>query len=343
MSSRVFKSRYYWAVVVAAIVALGVFVYNCKGEKRFVCNGSIWKTDYHISYTATKNMNDSIVAILDAVDKSASVYNKQSVITALNENRSDVADGYIMKMMAASADVHKRSGGAYDPTVMPLVNAWGFGYKSGQLPGQEQIDSILQFVGFEKVSLKGNKLVKQDKRSQLDFSSIAKGMACDEIAQMLRRGGATSVMVEIGGEVTCFGKNDRGEGWVVSVDMPMEQAEGEDTKHEAAAVVVLDNGGAVATSGSYRKWKESGGKKLSHIIDPKTGSADESNLVSVTIIAENCMLADAWATACMAMGVEKTQKLFENDQKIGVMTIHIDNQGRLVVWTNKPFTAHQRL
>lgn len=340
MSNSILKSKYYRAILIAAVAAVAYLIYmhiSSKAAKQFSSSGVVWTTEYHITYTAPKDMNDSIQFILNAIDQSASVYNKNSLITAINENRASQFDNYLTLLYRASEVVHKQSDGAYDPTVMPLVNAWGFGYKSGNLPNQQQIDSLLQFVGLGKTRLDGNKLVKDDTRTQLDFSSIAKGLACDEIARMLQRNGAQSALVEIGGEVACFGVNDKGSGWNISIDMPIKQQEGEQVNHDAAAVITIDDGGGVATSGNYRKWKESNGKKRSHIINPKNGSADESNLLSVTVIARNCMMADAWATACMAMGVEKTQEIMKDDSTLGVMTIHVDDNGNLVVWSNKAF------
>ena len=164
------------------------------------------------------------------------------------------ADRLFMKLYRKALEVNKASGGVYDPTVMPLVNAWGFGFKSGNLPTDAQIDSILAFVGIEHTRLNGDKVVKDDPRVQFDFSSIAKGMACDEIAAMLARNGAVNYMVEIGGEVVAQGVNQRGETWRVSVDMPMPDDEN-GAVHANAMVVNLDSL-AIATSGSYRKFKE---------------------------------------------------------------------------------------
>lgn len=345
MKKSVFKSRYYWAIVIAAVAALIWLLWGNKGGalKEFKHEGVVWTTEYHITYTAPVDLNDSIQEILRQIDASASVYNKTSAVTRWNASEGGgEVDRFIAMLYTAASDVYRRSEGAYDPTVMPLVNAWGFGYKSGKLPDRAQLDSILTFVGLNKTKLDGTTLSKSDPRVQLDFSSIAKGMACDEIVRMLVRNGASSAMVEIGGEVACHGSNARGEAWTVSIDLPVEEDEGDDVQHNSAAIVRLDgNMHGVATSGSYRKWKESNGKKLSHIVDPKTGSADESNLLSVTIIAPDCMTADAWATACMAMGVERTQQMMKENNTLGVMTIHVDDQKRLVVWTNKTFTDRQ--
>ena len=220
---------------------------------------------------------------------------------------------------------------------MPLVNAWGFGFKSGKLPTQVQLDSLLTFVGIEKTTLKENILVKNDSRTQFDFSSIAKGLACDEIARMLARNGAVNYMVEIGGEVVTRGVNERGVPWHVSIDMPVPD-DSNGPVHANALILKLDSM-AVATSGSYRKFKEVNGKKVSHIVNPKTGGSETSSLLSVSIVAGDCMTADAWATACMAMGLEATQLKFGNDNTLGVMTISADDDGNFVIWSNKRFAS----
>ena len=187
---------------------------SCNQPKQYILNsGVVWTTEYHIKYEATADLHDSIQQLFKAIDESASAFNKQSRITAINDNKSDVADDFFVKLYNKAKEVNAASSGLYDPTVMPLVNAWGFGYKNGTLPTREQIDSILQFVGIEHTSLNGNKIVKDDSRVQFDFSSIAKGMACDEVAAMLERNGVENYMVEIGGEVVSRGVNQVGQKW----------------------------------------------------------------------------------------------------------------------------------
>ena len=153
---------------------------------------------------------------------------------------------------------------------------------------------------------------------------------------MLARNGVTNCMVEIGGEVVAKGVNEKGTPWHISIDMPVENNQA--TIHESALVIAL-NGKAVATSGNYRKFKEVNGKKVSHIVNPLTGKSEESTLLSATIVAPDCMTADAWATACMAMGTERTQALFEKRTDLGVMTISTDPEGNFIVWSNAPFAA----
>ena len=213
--------------------------------------------------------------------------------------------------------------------------AWAMGLR---VRPRAQIDSILTFVGMDKIALHGDTLVKSDPRVMLDFSSIAKGMACDEIGRMLVRNGARNWLVEIGGEVMASGVNKRGTPWQVSVDMPTDDDDPDGkVSHESALTLALDSG-AVATSGNYRKWRDEGGGKLSHIIDPHTGDSHTGTLLSVTVIAHDCMTADAWATACMVMGENEVKKVMQKRQDLGVMTISADTvSGYLIVWSNAPF------
>ena len=313
-----------------------VMMFIGRGRKQFyTCEGVVWTTEYHITYEADRDLGDSIQLIFNNIDISVSPYNKASLITSLNENTSWRVDPYIKRLLVTSRVVWLESGGAFDPTVMPLVNAWGFGYKSGKMPTRAQLDSILAFVGMDKLSLTGDTLVKADPRLMLDFSSIAKGMACDEIGRMLARNGARNWLVEIGGEVVARGVNKRGTAWQVSVDMPTSETD--EVKHDSALTLALDSG-AVATSGNYRKWREQGGSKISHIIDPRTGESRVGTLLSVTVIAADCMSADAWATACMVMGDSATRAMMERRSDLGVMTIVGDTvTGNLIVWSNAPF------
>ena len=328
-------SKRYAAVLVALAIAV-VMMFVARDRKRFFTSaGVVWTTEYHITYEASRNLDDSIQQIFNQIDQSVSPYNKVSLITSLNNNATHQVDAYIERLLDASMAVHQESGGAFDPTVMPLVNAWGFGFKSGTMPTRAQIDSILRFVGLDKLRLDGNTLVKTDPRVMLDFSSIAKGMACDEIGRMLDRNGVANWLVEIGGEVAARGMNKRGAAWTVSVDMPT--IETDEVTHESALALSLDGGG-VATSGNYRKWREQGGTKISHIIDPRTGESRVGTLLSVTVVAPDCMTADAWATACMVMGEDAVKKMMQPRNDLGVMTIVGDTvTGQLVVWSNKAF------
>ncbi len=327
-----------YAFILLALALAIVMMFVSRGRQRyFSAEGVVWTTEYHITYEAAHDLGDSIQLIFNNIDMSVSPYNRASLITSLNENTSRRVDPYIKRLLQASLDVWLESGGAFDPTVMPLVNAWGFGYKSGKMPTRHQLDSILTFVGLDKLSLFGDTLVKNDPRLMLDFSSIAKGMACDEIGRMLTRNGVRNWLVEIGGEVVARGVNQRGTTWQVSVDMP--ESETDKVSHESAMTLALDSA-AVATSGNYRKWREQGGKRVSHIIDPHTGDSRVGTLLSVTVVASDCMTADAWATACMVMGADEVKRVMGRRSDLGVMTIEADTLGdNLIVWSNAPFAA----
>ncbi len=336
MNDKVIKSRRYYAVLLALLGAMIVMFFARDRKRFYTASGVVWTTEYHITYEGKNNLNDSIQQIFNQIDGSASVFNKSSRLSAINANATDSADRHISFLYTVAKGVYEKSGHLYDPTVMPLVNAWGFGYKSGQLPTDAQIDSLLAFVGMNNTRLDHGRLVKNDKRTQFDFSSIAKGYACDEIGRMLARNGVSNYMVEIGGEIAARGVNSRGERWRVSVDMPID--EDSTVTHQSTLVLTIDSGG-IATSGNYRKFKMIDGHKVAHILNPITGRSGVSSLLSATIVAADCATADAWATACMAMGTERVKALMEHNNALGVMTVSADSTGRMVVWSNQRFAS----
>lgn len=337
MNNNVTHSRRYLAILICAAAAAFIVFYMGRNRRQFFgTEGSIWTTDYHMTYETHARLDDSIMAVLNQVDNSASTFNPNSLISKINLNKEHELNAMLLGLLKASKEVYEASGHTYDPTVMPLVNAWGFGYKKGELPSKKMVDSLLQFVGMNKFTIQGKQLVKSDPRLQFDFSSIAKGMACDEVGYMIERNGGENYMVEIGGEVALKGHNAEGKPWHVSIDMPIE--DNVNVEHVSALVLELDKGG-VATSGNYRKYKEVKGKKVSHIINPLTGYSSESHLLSVTIVAQSCMIADAWATACMVMGIERTRQLFGDSKDLGVMTISSNAKGDFVVWSNYAFAS----
>lgn len=337
MDKQSINRKHYIAIVLALIAGVAVLLFTHQRKRYWADAGMVWNTEYHMNYETKVHLTDSIQAVLNSIDMSASPYNANSLITRVNNNQAEVLDEILRKLYLTSVDINKASEGAYDPTVMPLVNAWGFGYKKGQLPTDEQIDSILQFVGISKTQLNGQRLIKEDPRIQLDFSSIAKGLACDEMGRMFERAGASNYMIEIGGEVLAHGVNSRGTDWHISIDLPLDE---DSTVNHQSALVVAITDEAVATSGNYRKFKMINGQKVSHIIDPLTGRSCTSNLLSVTIIANDCMTADAWATACMVMGLERVQRMMKERTDLGVMTISSDDNGNYVVWSNQQFANH---
>ena len=305
MSKSVIFSRRYAAVLVATVIALALTCWRCSHRTRYYeDSGVVWTTMYHITYEASAPLTDSIQAVLDAVDRSASAYAPASLLSRLNTNATDTVDAIIERLQACAEQVHSASDGLYDPTVRPLVRLWGFGDDGLPHATRAQVDSVLQFVGLGKVRIAGGRLVKADPRVQLDYSSIAKGLACDLIGEMLARNGAENYIVEIGGEVASAGVNRQGQPWVVSIDAPLVS----DTVVHESLIKVRAGGGGIATSGNYRRWRaQDANSRISHIINPVTGDASVGDLVSATVIAGDCMTADAWSTACMAMGAERVQ------------------------------------
>ena len=333
MEESVFRSRRYWAVLAALAVGLCVLFVGRHRERAVyhTDDGVVWTTGYHIVYSSPSPLADSIQAVLARVDASASVYNEQSLVSRINRNDTSQPDSLFTRLYNCSWTIYWLSGGSYDPTVMPLVEAWGFGHDLRAEPTQAQLDSILPYVGMKRTRLAGGVLTKDDPRTQFDFSSIAKGLAVDEVGRMLERNGVKNYLVEIGGEVLARGVNQQGAPWHVSVDLPLSQAD---------SVVHAIDSLAVATSGNYRKFRDRpAGERVSHIIDPLTGRGQVSNLLSVTIVAPDCMTADAWATACMAMGLDRTRAMMERVDNLGVMTISTDDDGNWVVWSNHRFAS----
>ena len=327
------RLRYATIALLACAALAGLWLSHNRKQFHNL-QGSVWTTDYHITYEHSRVLDDSVQLMLQRVDNSASMYNPTSLLSRLNANEIDTVDDILARLYTASQQVYSASGEAFDPTVLPLVEAWGFARKGGPPPTQQVIDSLLAIVGFHKTALHGRRLSKQDSRIRFDFSSIAKGLACDEVGRMLHRNGVSNFLVEIGGEVMACGSNPRGGQWHVSVDLPTADTAAVD--HHSALVLALDSG-AVATSGSYRKWREVDGQRVSHIVDPRTGQASVSHLLSVTVLAADCMTADAWATACMVMGGERVIDMMENRTDLGVMTISTDEEGNYIVWSNARF------
>ena len=324
-------TKNYAAILIALAVAV-VMMFIARDRKRFFTNeGVVWTTEYHITYEASHDLGDSIQLIFNNLDMSVSPYNKASLITSLNENTSSRVDAYVKRLMAASTEVNRMSGGAFDPTVMPLVNAWGFGYKSGKMPSRAQLDSILVLVGMDKVKLVGRKIVKADPRIMLDCSAIAKGYAVDKIALMLKRKGVENFLVEVGGERVAAGTNPKGKEWSIGVTKPVDDSL---SVNSDLQMILTMTDCALATSGNYRNYYVKDGHKYAHTINPKTGNPAESNSLSATIVAPSCAEADAYATACMVVGKDKALQIL-NRQADKKYIIIYDNNGK-TEWVVSP-------
>ncbi len=326
------------AIILAIIGIIGIIVvFTIKPErKRWINNSGItWNTEYNIKYCHHTNLSDSIITVLREVELSVSPFNKKSRITAINENRSDTLDGYLSRLYDKSVEINRESGGAFDPTVSPLVNLWGFGYEKTGKANRQAVDSILMFVGIDKTRKEGIRIVKSDGRTTFNFSAIAKGMGCDEVGKMLERNGVTDYIVEIGGEITAKGHNPKGQKWRISIDKPINA--NDTVIHHSAGIVEITNCG-IATSGNYRNYHtDSAGNKVAHTINPRTGMPEQSDVLSATVIAPDCMTADAYATTFMVLGLEKSKKLLDKHPEISAMLITSDNGNSFKIWESGNF------
>ena len=274
--------------------------------------GTVFHTIYHITYQGERDYHDDIKQLFKEFDGSLSMFNDTSIITRMNNcDTSVVANRYFRHVFTKAMEVSEATGGAFDITVAPLVNLWGFGFKNSDNVSQAAIDSILQFVGYKTVHLdEEGHLHKDDPRTIMDASSIAKGYMSDVVADFLREQGVENYMVEIGGEVALHGVNPKGSRWSIGINKPTDDST--QVNSELQDILYMSEGG-VATSGNYRNFYYKDGKKYAHTIDPHTGYPIQQDILSSTVIARDCMTADAYATAFMVLGKEKAMEVLAKD------------------------------
>ncbi len=283
-------------------------------------------TSYHISYYDLKDrfLKREIDSILHDFDLSVSTYNPKSIISRVNANEKKVElDRYFITCFNKAKEIWKNTDGAFDPTVYPLVNAWGFGPGKKEKIEPKKIDSILQFVGFNLIELKGNKIKKKDPRVALDFNAFAQGFSVDVIAEYLNSLGIESYIVEIGGEVFAKGKQANQEPWKIGIEEPIDN---KTESNPLFATIKLDQL-AIATSGNYRKFTLENGVKYAHHIDPKTGYPTKNNLLSASIISKACIDSDANATGILVMGLEKAKAFLNKHTELQAYLIYSDEKG----------------
>ena len=292
------------ALLGVGLAALLIWGIDDKPKAQYFHNeGKVFGTYYNIRYESTADLEDSIRASFTAFDNSLSMFNSHSILSAINDNRDTTTNAFFETMWSEAERVYALSNGAFDITVAPLVKAFGFGRKSEQMSdiSSQTIDSIRQFVGFDKVRLENHKVIKSDPRVMIDGGAVAKGQACDMIAEMLRRQGCNNYLVDIGGEVVAHGVNAKGEPWHIGITKPNLNNEG--AQEELQQILAVTDV-CMATSGNYRNYYYDGDVRRSHTIDPRTGYPVQHSVLSATIVASTCMRADALATACMVLGAD---------------------------------------
>ena len=300
--------------------------------------GEAQGTTYHITYIddQQRNFHAEITQILADFDQSVSTYQPNSLISRINKNDTTVeVDAYFTACFIKAKEIWKNTNGAFDPTVYPLVNAWGFGPGKKQHIEQPLIDSILTFVGFEKIELLGNKIVKTDPRVALDFNAFAQGYSVDVISAFLSSQQISSYIVEIGGEVYAKGTQPSGENWIVGIEQPI------DNKVESNPLIIgaiLENK-AIATSGNYRRFIMENGVKYAHHIDPKTGYPTKNNLLSASVFSSSCIASDANATGILVMGLEEAKRFLTLHPELQVYLIYSDESGAYQVYQTPGLAA----
>lgn len=291
--------------------------------------GVIFGTTYNIAYQHDGDLGKEIKAELDRVDNSLSPFNERSVISAVNRGEDIAVDKMFAEVFDKAIEVSRETHGAFDITVAPLVNLWGFGFKNGTTPTKHAIDSLLQLTGYHKVSLEDGHVKKADRRIMLDCSAIAKGYGSDAVARMLRAKGVKNFMVEIGGEVVTSGVSEKRVPWRIGVTKPTDDPLNDNSELQTI-LNVTDK--AMATSGNYRNFYYKDGKKYAHTIDPATGRPVQHNILSATVLADDCATADAYATAFMVMGKEKAEDVLKHHPELMAYFIYSDDKGKNAVW-----------
>jgi thiamine biosynthesis lipoprotein len=308
-----------------------------NADKYSYVEGFTQGTTYHITFMNKAQIDHSqkIQHILDSFDLSLSIYNPNSIISRMNRNEDVKADAWFTRVFNKSMEISEASDGAFDITVGPLVNAWGFGITPRMKVDSSEIDRLKSLVGYKKVKLVGGRLLKQNPNSRLDVNAIAQGYSVDVICAYFESQDIKDYLVEIGGELRARGYNPRGEYWRVGIDRPIE---GNNTPGSNLQALLKLKNRALATSGNYRKFYEEGGIKYGHHIDPATGYPARQNILSATVMSKEDITSDGWGTAFMVMGLEKSKKVLEKHPELEVYFVYSDSVGNYKIYVSKGFS-----
>jgi thiamine biosynthesis lipoprotein len=350
MASTAQKNTIYSLILL--VVVLSVYLWRSKTDSQeseesevpssgqISFSGQTMGTTYSLTYLSEtgKNLQSSVDSLLLVFNMSLSTYIPDSEISKFN--RMDTLAftlPYLPQVLNASRTVYENTDGAFDPTVGPLVNVWGFGPGGPELKDSADIEVLLRLVGFDKINFDTKEIRKTVPGVYLDFSAIAKGQGVDMIAEFLTTKGIKNFLIEIGGELVASGVNEKGELWKVGINRPDETASASDLY----SIIALENRG-MATSGNYRNYYIKGSVKISHTINPATGYPVNHSLLSATVLAKDCMTADAYATALMVMGVERAIQLDSALSEIEVFLIYGDGKGGYATFASeslKPYLS----
>ena len=291
--------------------------------------GERFTTYYTVTYRAEKPLAEQIDSTMDAFNAVLNNFDPTSVVSRINANTTDRTDPMLEEVLRQAMTVSEATDGVYDVTGGPLFDIWGFGTKKGvtRLATDGQVDSVLQFVGYRQIHMDtiAHRIIKDDPRLSMGLASLSKGYVVDLVARTLEHYGVEDYMVEIGGEVTCHGRNPRGECWSLGINKPIE--DNTSTVNELLGKIEMCEKMGVATSGDYRNYKVIEGKKVAHTVNAVTGRPAHSDILEATVVAPTTMEADAWATAFMAVGLERAKEILEGQPQLGVLFVYADPIG----------------
>lgn len=331
------KSSIYPILLIIVVFIVWIIRQNATELERVSFNGQTMGTYYNIIYLYPENLSfkSEIDSLLIEWNRSLSTYIPDSEISRFNRKNQHVFESpYFYQVLLKSREIYEASEGAFDPTIMPLVNAWGFGPDEQELPDSAEVRRLLKLVDFTKIRFDSTRVWKQQPGIQLDFSAIAKGYGVDVVGDFLEDMGIENYLVEIGGEITCKGVNDKGIPWTTGIEDPNVEI----FNRKIKAIISLSDK-SIATSGNYRNFYVKEGRKYAHTISPFTGYPVEHSLLSATVIAEDCMAADGFSTAFMVLGLEKSREILNEHPELDAYLIYNDDQGSVKTYMTGDFTS----
>lgn len=320
----------------AFLLLLCFSILTIQAKTPVVLKGYAQGSTFQISYYGKPKLkvDQDILRVLAQIDSSVSTYLPCSIIARINAGEQGVKTDSIFRACFRKAkQIWKSSDAAFDPTVMPLVNAWGFGQKKSPKPNADSIHTILSYVGFDLIELSGDSVIKKHPKVSLDFNAFAQGYSVDLIAALLKRAGLKHFVVEIGGEVYASGHKPKREQWQLGIEQPIDNPSG--INPNLQTVYLQDQ--AISSSGNYRKYFIQDGIKYAHHIDPKTGYPAQNNLLSVSVVAAECITTDATATALLVMGLEASKRYLSAHKELNALLVYSDANGRLTLYKTPGF------
>lgn len=323
------RNKIRWQLPFLVLLIVGTVLILRKQAPFQTDQGLVFGTMYKITYQSDENLKNEIEAELEKVNQSLSPFSKESVITHINQNTDLTADSLFTYVFQLAKQISEETHGAFDITVAPLVNAWGFGFKNATQIDSLTIDSIRQFVGIDKVRMENGKVIKDDPRLMLDCSAIAKGFGVNCVARLFDRKGIKNYMIDIGGELVMKGENAQMNTWRIGINKPIDDSLA--VNQELQTILEISNAG-MATSGNYRNFYYKDGKKYAHTIDPRTGYPVQHNILSSTVVAKDCATADAYATSFMVLGLDSAKAVCNAHPELDAYFIYSKDNGETGVY-----------